>query len=396
MARGAASAVALLCLTVSVACGSKPVPAFDGIGYGSSSGSSKADAGIDASDAGSAVVVDAGFDLDAACASTKVAGKQVPANLLFVIDRSGSMNCNPPPTTPSATCELFPVAQNANQPTKWSITRDAIQQVLATMPNINSVGISYFNIDNACGVQAQPDVSIAKLSGVQLSAIAASLDATQPRGETPIVGGVTLGYQHLHGQSLPGNKVLVLLTDGAETCAPDQQSNFVDKTVKDAALVGIRTFVIGAPGSDDARAFLSQIAFNGLTARTPSCTHAASPANVGNCHFDLTSSSNLAKELSDALGAISRETLGCEYAVPGVDQGNVDYGKVNVIYEPGTGGSTTVLKDDSKPCDNGANGWQYSADGTKIKLCGGICAQVKADPKGAVSIALGCATQAVK
>ena len=117
---------------------------------------------------------------------------------------------------------------------------------------------------------------------------------------------------------------------------------------------------------------------------------------MGNCHFDLSGTANLAKELGEALAAISRETLGCEYAVPGADQGNVDYGKVNVIYEPGAGGSKTVLKDDGKPCDGGANGWQYSADLTKIRLCGTICSQVKADPKGAVSIALGCATQAVK
>jgi hypothetical protein len=394
---GLLPAAALLALALTAACGSKAVPAFDSYGASSSSGgNAKVDAGTDAGDAQATPATDAGFDLGGACASTKIAGKQIPANLLFIIDRSGSMNCNPPPVTASATCELFPIAQDANQPTKWSITRNAIAQVLGQMPSINSAGITYFNSDDACGVQAKPNVAIAPLTAPQISALGASLNATQPRGETPIVGGVTLGYQHLHAQPLTGNKVLVLLTDGAETCAPDQQSAFIDKTVKDAALVGIRTFVIGAPGSDDARAFLSQIAFNGQTPRTAGCTHAAAPANVGNCHFDLSGTANLAKELGEALAAISRETLGCEYAVPGADQGNVDYGKVNVFYEPGTGGSTTVLKDDGKPCDGGANGWQYSADLTKIRLCGTICSQVKADPKGAVSIALGCATQAVK
>jgi hypothetical protein len=58
-----------------------------------------------------------------------------------------------------------------------------------------------------------------------------------------------------------GNNFLVLLTDGAETCAPDQQEDFVNTTVITAAAVGIRTFVIGAPGSEGNRAFLSRVAF---------------------------------------------------------------------------------------------------------------------------------------
>lgn len=338
---------------------------------------------------------DASFNPDAACATSTVTAKRAPANLLFIVDRSGSMNCNPPPTTTSAQCEQFPITADGTKPTKWSITRDALKGAIATMPASNSVGVTYFNVDDDCGVQTTPSVAMKSVDAAQLTLVNNSLNGVTPKGLTPIIGGVTLGYQYLHGQALTGKKFIVLLTDGAETCAESQQDSFVATTVKNAASVGIRTFVIGAPGSEDARAFLSQIAFNGLTARTATCTHAATPANVGDCHFDLTSATvNLATELNKALETISREALGCEYDVPSADGGVIDYDKVNVVYHPGAGGAAqTIPQDPTKACEGGANGWQYTPDKSKILLCGGACTTVKADQGGNVSVALGCATE---
>ncbi|MBX3262592.1 MAG: VWA domain-containing protein [Labilithrix sp.] len=334
-----------------------------------------------------------GFDPDAACATSTVEAKRAPANILFIIDRSGSMNCNPPPTTDSATCEQFPVTADSTLPSKWSITRDALKSAIAAMPATNSVGLTYFNVDNDCGVQATPSVAVAQVDATQQTLLEASLDGVQPQGLTPIVGGVTLGYQYLHANTFTGKKFLVLITDGAETCAPEQQGDFVATTVTNAALVGIRTFVIGAPGSEGARAFLSQVAWNGQTAKSATCTHAAAPANVGDCHFDLTNAStNLAAQLNAALDQISREALGCEYDVPSPSSGTLDYDLVNVIYDPSNGPPRTLKQDTSKPCAGGADGWQYSSDRKKIFLCGAACTAVKSDPNGNVSIALGCAT----
>lgn len=334
-----------------------------------------------------------GFDPDAACATSTVEAKRAPANILFIVDRSGSMNCNPPPTTDSATCEQFPIAADAGAPTKWSITRDALKSAITAMPTTNSVGITYFNVDNDCAAQATPSVAVAQVDATQQALLAASLDGVQPQGLTPIVGGVTLGYQYLHANTFTGKKFLVLITDGAETCAPDQQADFVATTVTNAALVGIRTFVIGAPGSEGARAFLSQIAWNGQTPASATCTHAATPPTAGDCHFDLTNAAtNLPAQLNAALDQISREALGCEYDVPSPATGTLDYDLVNVIYDPSTGAPRTLKQDTSKPCSGGADGWQYSSDRKKIFLCGAACTAVKNDPNGNVSIALGCAT----
>jgi Mg-chelatase subunit ChlD len=338
---------------------------------------------------------DAPLDFDAACATSKVQAKRAPANILFIVDRSGSMNCNPPPTTASSVCEQFPVTADTTKPSKWQITRDALKGAIAAMPLSNSVGFTLFNNNDACGVQSAPNVAVAPATPTQIALLSTQLDAVTPKGLTPIVGGVTLGYNYMNG-SIPvasGKKFLVLITDGEETCAKDQTEGFVETTVKNATLVGIKTFVIGAPGSEQNRALLSRIAFNGQTPKTATCAHAATPANVGDCHFDLSASgTNLATELNAALDSISKQALGCEYDVPAPASGTLDYSKVNVLYTPSGGMARSVPQDNTKACDGGADGWQYSADKSKIILCGATCSAVKADASGDVSIALGCGT----
>jgi hypothetical protein len=55
--------------------------------------------------------------------------------------------------------------------------------------------------------------------------------------------------------------------------------------------------------------------------------------------------------------------------------------------------TTDLLQDNSKPCKEGANGWQYNADKTKILLCGDACAQVVAKPDTRVDVSFGCKTR---
>lgn len=86
--------------------------------------------------------------------------------------------------------------------------------------------------------------------------------------------------------------------------------------------------------------------------------------------------------------------VACELGVPTPPTGEtIDYNKVNVTYTSSSGGTTeVVVKDDSLPCDAGANGWQYNADKTKILLCGDACKKVQADLSAKVSVEFGCAT----
>jgi len=336
-----------------------------------------------------------------ACAETNEAAKLVPANLLFLIDKSGSMNCNPPEgdAAVNARCAEFPVQDDPNVPSKWDVASSALADALDTLAGESNVsaGLTLFPQASSCGVSADPVVELAKLDAAQKKTIADNLDAVSPAGDTPIAGAVILAYQHLsdalRAGTLRGNTFVVLMTDGAETCAVSELPKLLATDVPHARDFDIRTFVIGAPGSESARSLLSQIAWEGGTATSPDCDHSGSAPDVGDCHFDMTTSTDFAKDLNDALQKISRsKVLACDYDVPtNPDGGGVDRSKVNVTFKPGGGKPETIGLDDSTSCD-AANGWQYSADGSKIELCGAACDRVQADPEGEVRIQLGCPT----
>jgi hypothetical protein len=278
---------------------------------------------------------------------------------------------------------------------------------LATVPN-TSVGLTFFSTDDVCGVQSAPNVALAPLAAPQVSALKGAMSGVTPSGATPIVGATILGFRHLHQEAqAPGNRYVVLVTDGSDSCfqkyaeegvTGDVVAELLNVELPKALSVNIRTFVIGAPGSEPARGLLSKIAFAGGTARDPACDHGDDPAPGAECHFDMTRTSDFAKDLSSALeGITGKAAMTCEFDVPmSADGKEVDTNTVNVDYYKA--GNTTdptakveLYRDDTKPCDAGADGWQYIDNNTKIRLCGGLCDQVHADNSAKVIVSVGCA-----
>jgi len=404
-----------------VACGSdtapptKVDPAGSGQGASSGSGAVGGASGFSGSGVGGSINTDSGtggaggIRTDSGCASAEVTGRLDQANLLFVIDRSGSMNCNlPEDGQSSADCAVFPAKRNMSLPSKWELTRDALKAAFRRlqMDGNARVGINMFPMPGTdCRpweqTQADPPEPVASIDVQTLDAahnmgLATFLDGVMPGGQTPIAGASILGYRYLQSRivsgSLDGNFFLVLMTDGAETCATDALPALIqnpDGFVYNAGLLGIPTFVIGAPGSEEARGLLSEIAYIGGTARSAGCSHAPT-GNVGDCHFDMTRSTDFATDLAAALAAINTTVLSCEIDVP--SGANVDRSKVNLeIGLPGMTGGMTIGKDDRSSCAT-ANGWQYKAnDPSKIELCGSACATAKT-PGATLKIVLGCTT----
>jgi len=336
-----------------------------------------------------------------ACASTVVQGDLVPANLLFVIDRSGSMNCNlPADGQPSTQCESFPAPIDNTKPTKWALTKAALDQAiddLVLAGNTNAGMVVFPRPASDCNVTQTPDVDIKTLDSTQGGALKAFLATVQPKGKTPLAGATILSYAHLYellkAGTISGNLFVVLLTDGYETCAPLELPKLLTAgcapgsstpCVQAAKSVNIRTFTIGVPGSENSRALLSQVAWEGGTAKSATCTHAATPADQGDCHFDMTKSTNFGADLKTALAAISGTVLSCEIDVPKPPPGK----KINANDVKVKVSGTEVAQDSSTTCDK-ANGWQFSTDKSKIFLCGTACDDAK-KPNAKIELDLGC------
>jgi hypothetical protein len=348
------------------------------------------------------------------CASVAYKSSLLPSSLLFLVDRSGSMNCNLPPTTDSAECEKIAKAADPSQPTKWSVIKGALSSAfdqLGGIPN-TSAALTLFSNDDVCGAQSAPNVGLKLLDGAQVGALKSALDSVDPAGATPIIGSTILGFHYLHEVAqVRGNRYVVLVTDGADSCADQYAAAGVTGNVVDRLLdvelpralsVNIRTFVIGAPGSEPARGLLSKIAFAGGTAKDPSCDHGDDPAPGAECHFDMTRTSDFAKDLSAALQRVTgKAAMTCEFEVPkGKDGQAVDPSKVNVDYYKGgnvadPSSHVELYRDDTKPCDAGASGWQYIDGNQKISLCGQICDQVRADASAQVVVSVGCAQRQI-
>ncbi len=341
---------------------------------------------------------DVGAD-DSACANVTYDGKKVPASLLIVLDRSASMD----------------------DAGKWTGAVAALKAALKTADDALPVGMLYFPLgkfdtsktlgcilsptaagcpallaDNGCkDIGTTPAVDVGPLKDTRAK-ISSSMDATKPTGDnTPTRWALKNGWAIMTTLPAKGDRYVLLVTDGEPTTHSPPVGGLPEMSIecgteldmeKEAAASfkatpAIKTFVIGAPGSEKAGSFLSTLAINGGTRRTPTCTPAA-----GDCHYQIGSGSFEA-DLTKALADITGKLATCIFEVPtGTD---VDPTKVNVVLASAGAGSD-VLRDETH-----ADGWDYT-DGskTKIELFGPKCDSVKADPAGvSVKILLGCKTR---
>jgi hypothetical protein len=198
----------------------------------------------------------------------------------------------------------------------------------------------------------------------------------------------------MSGSRAVGERFVVLITDGIPTfslgCVGDGQADdpvdsapLVD-AARAAAANGIRTFVIGSPGSDEARGSLSRMAEAGGTAAA-GCSH----QGPNYCHFDMTREQDLGAGLTNALGIIAGVALGCRYTVPQPPDGAMlDPGKVNVLFSPPGAAQELIGQSLEGGC---SEGWQYTDNQTQIRLCSNTCERVQAS-EGSLTLQFGCAT----
>lgn len=320
-----------------------------------------------------------------ACAGQNAGAESAPTVLSLLVDTSGSMNDDAPGARGS----------------KWTVTRSAVLEALRGMPEDTSVGVIFYpnvpNNDTQPCIRRRTAVGIAELAGnnsQQRQRISRAFQGQSPEGGTPTHDAYEYALSDMSGTRAVGERFIVLITDGIPTyslgCVGDGQADDpVDSTplvdaARAAAAQGVRTFVIGSPGSDDARGSLSRMAEAGGTG-TAGCSH----DGPNYCHFDMTRERDLGAGLTNALGIIAGVALGCRYAVPLPPDGALlDPGKVNVLFTPPQGPEELIGQSLEGNC---SEGWQYTDDQTQIRLCSNTCERVQAS-EGSLSLQFGCTT----
>jgi hypothetical protein len=331
-----------------------------------------------------------------ACTGWVAEPEPIGATMFWVLDASSSMR-DPPPE-----------GGNRN---KWEVTREAL---------INAVG--QLRADTALGMLAYPNKQISGQAGdpsncvnidaltplgylddAHRQAVIDAINAVQTNTCTPTLDAYNAALTEFRNTPAPGQKYIMLMTDGQPTldlnCSPGQCSNDLpgsEQPVVDAIAAaysadGIKTFVLGCPGSEihsqtgrDNRWWLSQAAELGGTS-PGNCSHSAEPY----CHFDMTGPDiNFAAALNAALVSIVGQVVSCDYAIPLPPEGQtIDLDAINLILRPDGGEPIQILRNENPGCQQG---WYLDETTDLIRFCPDTCALAQSDPKAELELMFGC------
>jgi hypothetical protein len=342
---------------------------------------------------------------NSACAGWTTEGENLPAVLFMVNDVSGSMEQSSPGT---------------NGASKWSVTHDSLVSALNNLPGSTAVGIiSYPNVGDDTGESTQPrDIDecvatnelvtidlLGDMGSAQRNALENHLNGANTGGGTPTHDA----YRHglIYGM-LPYvtnyKRFMLIITDGQPTYSQNCVGNgnvdqnppipvepIIDE-IASANEMGIRTFVIGSPGSEegfetgeDYRPWMSRAAVEGGTA-PPGCNENG-PDNY--CHMDMTQAEDFSAALNAGLEQIAGQLNSCTYAIASPPDGQqIDLNQINMIVTFADGSTELILRDDNGDC---SEGWQLNAE-QQVELCGATCGRVQGDMQSHVELLFGCAS----
>jgi len=164
---------------------------------------------------------------------------QAASNVLFILDASGSM------------------AQKFGDQTKMQAAKDVFKSLLSDLPKDANVGLELY------GHHGNKDCSVIEVmdpvAPLDAAAIQANVDKLTPqKGATPIAASLEQGAEAL--KSVHGDKAIVLISDGKETCGGDPAT--VAKKLS-AKGINITTHVVGLGVKDEEKAQLASIAVAG-------------------------------------------------------------------------------------------------------------------------------------
>jgi hypothetical protein len=285
-----------------------------------------------------------------------------PADVLLVLDRSGSMRELPEGV--------------ATTTTKWDLTVPALTQVIQETDAAVSWGMKLFpeGQDNgSCSAATINDTIHVPIAPANAGAVVGGIALTTPDGDgTPTGDAIHAAVRYLSALATPDRKFIVLATDGEPSCSPSGEGQeearpYAVSAVTEAVAAGIPVFVVGvATTKDTATEALNAMALAGGAARPD-------PNPLATRYY----LANTQAELVTALRAITGEIASCVFplSAPPPVPDNIAV-KVD---------GTLVARDSSR-----SDGWEYTSDAlTEVEVYGPWCDQIKS-AAAAVQVIYAC------
>jgi hypothetical protein len=327
---------------------------------------------------------------DSACVADKRQGEQVPIDLYFMVDKTGSMTC---PTGRAGDRCSSPPNPPVVGPTRWSEMSKALNAFIILPENAGlGAGIGFFprpgnDTTNDPRITCQepdyekPDVDIGVLPDVA-GAIATSIMSQMPGGSTPTVPSITaaLKYAAQHQAATPSRRTaLVYATDGIpQGCTNNTVAAAARVAANALAMSSIPTYVLG------------------VGPQLTSLNDIAAAGGTGMAYL-VDTGGDVTAQLAAALHAIKSMAVTCDYTIPMSSAGPIDPTQVNVIAHVGDAGTPTLIGqvNDKASCDAAGGGWYYNdpAKPTVITLCTTTCNPLLMTPNSGLQVLIGCATQ---
>jgi hypothetical protein len=329
--------------------------------------------------------------------------------MLLVVDESGSMK--KPPTTGAAS--------------KWSIMGQALSQALTKVQNEINFGLLLYpykegginpdsdSISESCAVPGEASAAVNIPIGSGATAVQQIIQKVQsqsPAGGTPTAEALARAYDYYAtggGRALPGTRWVLLATDGgpncntALTCEADRCTANLDNNcasgncckdyghiclddlattsaIAKLASIGVKTFVVGIPGSE---AYASSLNTFATAGKMPN-----NGAN-GEKYYPVSAATAL-DDLTKAFEAItSKLVTTCDIPLSATPQVGVE--KINVAIDcklqpPLQGGMAPDASD--------ADGFyiDYTTEPAHLKLVGLPCDSLTATGAHQVDVIAGC------
>jgi hypothetical protein len=292
------------------------------------------------------------------CGIKRINLERHPADLLLVLDRSGSMAQT-----------IVPVGGTVPVK-KWDEVTSALDVTLMRTQGLVNWGLHLFPVGPICNV---PDVATVAVAPKNHTPVMAAIRGNQPYidgGATPTQAAIRKATAIMQQRQTMNPRYLVLATDGLPNCAAgmggsDMATDRAGTTaaITEAAAAGMPTFVIGIATPGEADAVLNEMADAGGRPRMDPTTH----------YYPVASKD----QLIDALTTIAGQVASCTFPLdplPPVPS--------NVAVELN---GTRLMRDDTR-----ANGWTYAPDGKSIVLVGAACQRLMDGTATDVQILYGC------